>query len=218
MKRTVLIAIAVMLLAALAAVPAMAKPYIIKGEVTAIDTATGVITLDTGEVDPVLVTVPEGFDLTALVIGDQVIVKGQLQEDGSVLAYQINKLEVEEDTDTDPDEGEGEDTSEGSKATDSAYCNGDKTEPHPMAAALAERYDVTTEWVMGYFCDGYGMGAIMLALRTQQINGADPDALLAQRAEGKGWGVIWKELKMIGSEADVHTPPGQLKKQEHGNH
>ena len=41
---------------------------------------------------------------------------------------------------------------------------------------------------MGYFCNGQGMGAIMLALKTSQLSGADPDSLLAMRAAGEGWG------------------------------
>ena len=86
-----------------------------------------------------------------------------------------------------------------------------------MASALADKYGVTTDWVMGYFCDGFGMGAIMLALKTQEISGADAGELLAQRANGKGWGAIWQDLKLIGSERDIQTPPGLLNKPNHGN-
>ena len=45
----------------------------------------------------------------------------------------------------------------------------------------------------------------------------DPAALLAKRASGQGWGAIWKDLKLIGNEKDVKTPPGQLMKLNHGN-
>jgi hypothetical protein len=65
---------------------------------------------------------------------------------------------------------------------------------------------------MGYFCNGQGMGAIMLALKTSQLTGADPASLLAMRAAGEGWGQIWQELGLIGSEKDIKAPPGQLKK------
>ena len=62
---------------------------------------------------------------------------------------------------------------------------------------------------MDYFCDGYGMGQIMLALKTSQIEGleANADTLLSERANGIGWGVIWKELGLIGNEKDRHSPP-----------
>jgi len=140
-------------------------------------------------------------------MGDEVVVKGQLQADGSIAADWV-KLAAEDGVD--------EESPEGSKANDSAYCTGDKQqEPHPMASALAEKFGVTTEWVMGYFCDGYGMGAIMLALKTHELTGADADTLLADRASGMGWGAIWKELKLIGSERDVQTPPGLLNNPHH---
>jgi hypothetical protein len=66
---------------------------------------------------------------------------------------------------------------------------------------------------MGYFCEGYGMGGIMLALKTRDLlDGSDPDLgeLLERRAQGEGWGQIWKGLKLIGSEKEGHSPPGLL--------
>jgi hypothetical protein len=73
------------------------------------------------------------------------------------------------------------------------------------------------EWVMEYFCDGYGMGQIMLALKTSELEGIEtnPDSLLAERANGVGWGNIWKNMGLIGSEREGHSPPGLLKKPEH---
>ena len=70
---------------------------------------------------------------------------------------------------------------------------------------------MTEDWVMETFCDGYGMGAIMLVLKTRDLVGADHGELLAVRALGKGWGRIWKDLGLIGSEKDGHSPPGLLK-------
>jgi hypothetical protein len=53
-------------------------------------------------------------------------------------------------------------------------------------------------------------------LRTSQLGEevASPDDLLISRASGNGWGQIWKELGLIGSEKEGHSPPGQLKKQD----
>jgi len=209
MKKTILICVLVVLLAALVVVPVAAKPSVIKGDVTAND-GVSTITVHTNRDQIVNVITPIEFDLSTLVVGDVVIVKGQFQGDGSLAAEWVKK--------TGAGASDDENAPEGSKANNAAYCksNGKQT-PHPMASALAEKFGVSTDWVMGYFCNGYGMGAIMLALKTQQINGADPGVMLAQRASGQGWGAIWQELKMIGNERDVQTPPGLLKKPGHGN-
>src|SRR5512137_1816828 len=170
MKKTLLISILVILVAGLAVTPAFAKTSVIKGEITAIDSGAHTITVLTNRNQTIPVTAPDGLDLSKFVVGDEVIVKGQMQDDGSIAADWVKKVN--------PDEVDEEDAPEGSKAENSAYCDpSKKQQPHPMAAALAEKYDVTTEWVMGYFCDGFGMGQIMLALKTHQINGADADAL-----------------------------------------
>ena len=133
-----------------------------------------------------------------------VMVKGVLQADGSLLATTLKLLDG-------PDEDENQDQDSGK--ANSAFCMpGKKTTTHPVALKIAQKYGVDPAWVMGYFCQGEGMGAIMLALKTQQLNGANPDDLLAQRASGVGWGKIWQGLGMIGSEKEVKTPPGQLKK------
>jgi len=131
----------------------------------------------------------------------------------------LGKGDDDLDEDKDENEVDDDDLEEGSKLN-SAYCKDGKQEkPHPLAAKMAKRYDVTEDWVMGYFCNGYGMGAIMLALKTSQIDGiaADPDFLLTERANGVGWGNIWKNIGLIGSEREGHSPPGLLKKPEKKN-
>ena len=128
-------------------------------------------------------------------------------------------MNEKEDMDEDENEVEDEDREEGSKLN-SAYCvEGKQEKTHPLATKLAERYGVTEQWVMGYFCDGYGMGAIMLALKTSQIDGIDatPEALLTERSNGVGWGNIWKSIGLIGSERAGHSPPGLLKKPDKKN-
>ena len=150
---------------------------------------------------------------TSIQKGDFVLVKGRIDEDGSVTAESIKLLGNGNDKD---DGDEDEDQAEGGK-DNSAYCaDGKQEKPHPLAAKLADRYDVTEEWVMDYFCDGYGMGQIMLALKTSELDGidADPDFLLAERANGIGWGNIWKDLGLIGNEKEGHSPPGLLKKSD----
>lgn len=202
MKKLIFAALVALIALSLAA-PALAAPgnKVIKGEVTIIGAATFTVLSNKGETIEVIP--PAGFDLAALKVGDAVMVKGRVQADGKLAAEWVKMPGMSTDDDMDKPEGE-KDTS--------AYCSGAQPKPHPVAAKLAEKYGVTVEWIMGYFCQGMGMGQIMLALRTAQVTGGDPDALLAQRGEGKGWGEIWKESKLIGSEKSIQTPPGWLKK------
>lgn len=216
MKKIYLAAILMLLLAFLAPGQAFAKndKININGEVTA--KGAGTITVLSNKGETFVVTMPAGFDLDSVQVGDSVLVKGHTAEDGSIIAESIKLLGNGKDTD---DGDEDEDQAEGGKEN-SAYCaDGKQEKPHPLAARLAERYGVTVDWVMEYFCDGYGMGQIMLALKTSELEGieADPDSILAERANGVGWGNIWKNMGLIGSEREGHSPPGLLKKPDKKN-
>jgi hypothetical protein len=182
----------------------------IKGEVTAV--GAGTITVLSNKGISYEIALPDGFDL-AIQVGDSVLVKGRFGENGFVVAESIKLL----GKGNDKDDGDDDEQSNGGKSN-SAFCADDKQEkPHPFAARLAERYGVTEQWIMDYFCDGYGMGQIMLALKTGELEGIDaaPETLLDERANGVGWGVIWKGLGLIGSEREGHSPPGLLKKPDH---
>jgi len=197
----------VALIALSLAAPVLAAPgnKVVKGEVTAINN-NGTFSVTTAKGETILIKAPEGFDLSKLKTGDVVLVKGVLESDGSLAAEWIKIPGPDDEAKDDAEKPEGD-------KEPSAYCTGVKQgEVHPVATKLSEKYGVTADWVMGYFCDGYSMGAIMLALKTSQLNGSDPEVTLAQRADGKGWGEIWQEMKLIGSEKDVMTPPGLLKK------
>jgi hypothetical protein len=215
MKKIYLAVILMLVLALLVPGPAFAKndKININGEVTA-KGDDGTITVLSNKGETFLVSLPTGFDLDSVQIGDAVLVKGHTAEDGAVIAESIKLLGNGNDKD---DGDEDEDQPEGGKEN-SAYCaDGKQEKPHPLATRLAERYGVTVEWVMEYFCDGYGMGQIILALKTSELEGieADPESLLAERANGVGWGNIWKDLGLIGSEKDGDSPPGLLKKPDH---
>ena len=188
----------------LIAAPASAqKNKVIKGEVIAVE--GGTLTIDSKK-GTFTVIVPEGFDMNSIAFGASVLVKGVETGDGSIEADFIKLLGASNGN-----------KPEGSK-DNSAFCTAGKQEkPHPFSATIAERYGVTVEWVSGYFCQGYSMGAIMLALKTTQIDGMsiDPAVLLAKRAEGTTWGQLWKDLGLIGSKKDGHSPPGLLKKPAH---
>lgn len=214
MKKILLTSMLMFMLSLLVASPALAKndKVNIKGEVTAVGDGTLTVLSNKGET--FVVTVPDGFDLTSIQVGDSILVKGSIAGDGSVVAESIKLVGKGDDTAGD---GNSEVQAEGGK-DNSAYCaDGKQEKPHPLAARLAERYGVTEQWIMDYFCDGYGMGQIMLALKTSEIEGieADPEILLAERANGIGWGNIWKDLGLIGSEKDIDSPPGLLKKPDH---
>ena len=209
MKRIFVISMVVLMLALSAVGPALAQKgkVNINGEVTAVDTSTLTILSKKGET--FVVTVPEGFDTSSIQVGDSVLVKAVTGEDGSWMAQSIKQLGPGS-----VDDGPDDDSAEGSKYN-SAYCaDGKQEKPHPFATKMAERYGVDEEWVMGHFCAGHGMGAIMLALKTSEMDGVDVDAdtLLAEHELGNGWGQIWQEHGLIGKEREAHSPPGLLKK------
>jgi hypothetical protein len=230
MKKIVFVLIALFLTLSLVS-PALAAPgnKVAKGEVTSIN-ADGTITILTLRQQSIIVVPPAGYDLASLQIGDIVLVKGRYDSEGRLAAEWL-KI---------PDDGWGEDANEqddddGGKPENPGKGNDkdknkdkDKSDDeaddddekafcesggiHPVAARLAERYGVTTDWVMSYYCNGYGMGQIMLALKTSSLTDADPESLLAETAEGTGWGEIWQAMKLIGKDRDAKSPPGQLKK------
>ena len=214
MKKTtfVIALILVLSLVAVGSVSAKKGKINVKGEVTEVGAGTLTIVSHKGEI--FVVTVPEGFDISSIAVGDSVFVKAVADENGAWHAETIKKFDAGNDEDKEKETKDKENYVEGDK-DNSAFCADDKQEKlHPLAAKLSERYGVTGEWVMGYICDGYSVGAIMLALKTSEMDGidSDPADLLAGRADGDAWGNIWKELGLIGNEKEGHSPPGLLKK------
>lgn len=191
------------------------KSPILKGEVISINENEGTVTISTDEGNTVVVHVPPNFNFDNISPGSQVHVKIQQSQNGLVVADWIK--EVNKDDDGLEIEGDGEESEEkeglGSKFN-SSYCSGEKEDDHPFAAAIAETYGTSVSDVMGYFCNGYGFGEIMLALQTHQINNEDISSMLDLRKSGYGWGQIWQEMDMIGNPDKAKSPPGQLKKSE----
>ncbi len=183
----------------------------IKGEVTAVSSTSLTVNSNKGEF---IIGIPAGVDVSGIEVGDDVLVKAVGSDDGSWVAESVKVVGQGGDDEMEDKEKKNKDQPEGKK-DNSAFCAEDKQEKnHPLAAKLADRYDVEEEWVMEKICDGYSVGAIMLALKTSQLEGveASPDELLANRAEGEGWGQIWKRMKLIGAEKNGNSPPGLLKK------
>jgi len=109
----------------------------------------------------------------------------------------------------DPDEGEDETQDEGDDNSDSPYCTGEEIDrQHPVATNIAATYGVDYEEVIGYFCEGYGFGEIMLAYETGEFTGELAVELLDRKGKGHAWGLIWKELGLIGNEKDGGAAPG----------
>ena len=107
---------------------------------------------------------------------------------------------------------EGNDPTEGSSGQRSSpFCTTEETDfQHPVAANIADTYGATYEEVIGYFCEGYGFGEIMLAYMT--AGSTEPPTrvadLLEQKGQGNGWGKIWKAMGLIGNERDGGAAPG----------
>jgi len=218
MKKVFLAAILILVLTLGTVVSASAQQgnINIKGEVTAV--GEGTLTVQTNKGDTYVVNVPEGFDTASVQVGDSVVVKAAPGEGDTWQAQSIKVVGNGENEETD-DETESKDSNKGEGFKDnSAFCaEGKKDQPHPLAPKIAERYGISEETVMEYFCDGYSMGAIMLAIKTSQLDGltADLGELLADRAAGNSWGKIWQGLGLIGSENEGHSPPGLLHKPDH---
>ena len=226
MKKTLiaLMLVFAIVLVAVGSVSAQKGKVNVKGEVTTVGNDT--LTVKSSNGDMYVFTVPSGFDISTVQVGDSVLVKATAGEGDTWLAQTI-KLVGQGGNDDDGSRGKGkgsdDDDDDGTVKPEgfkenSAFCTDGKQEkPHPLAPKIAERYGVSEEFVMGYFCEGYSIGAIMLAIKTSQMEGmtVTPEDLLAGRKAGNGWGQIWKNLGLIGNEKSGHSPPGLLKKPDH---
>lgn len=71
-------------------------------------------------------------------------------------------------------------------------CTG--ANPHPTGQKLAQRYGVSYEEIMGWFCQGFGFGEIDLAYSLSLKSGKPVAEIFAMRRSGLGWGEIKKQL------------------------
>ena len=209
MKKALIATILVLIIAVTVVGPAFAQKgkLNIKGKVTAID--GGTLTVEANKGGTYVITIPGELEVSTIKEGDSVLVKATAGEGGTWVAVSIKK--VGKESEEDEDRGE---KPEGFKEN-SAFCaDGKQEKPHPLAPKIAERYGVTEEFVMDYFCEGYSIGAIMLAIKTSQMEGmtVTPKDLLDGRKAGNGWGEMWKNLGLIGNEKSGFSPPGLLKK------
>ena len=218
MKKTFIVTIMVIIVALLAVSTAAAQKgkINIKGKVTAVDANAGTLTVESNKGETYVISVPAGIEMSAIQVEDSVLVKASSSDGGGWRAESIKKVGKGSGVGNDSETEADKEKPEGFK-DNSAFCADDKQEKaHPLAPKIAERYGVEEGLVMMYFCDGYSIGAIMLAIKTSQLEGdTGPGDLLANRAAGNAWGQIWRELGLIGNEKDGHSPQGLLKKPDH---
>lgn len=187
---------------AVGATPA-AKPHDdeieIVGTITALDEAARTLIVTAtdagGAAHTYTVAVPHNFRFDKVALGTVVEVEGTLDDAGTLVA---RKLKIErgnaggapdDDRDADRDADDN---------GDAPYCS-DPTASHPVAARLAAHYDTAEDQIRTWFCDdGMGFGQIMLALQTAKSAGGTAQDYLTRRAEGQGWGQIWKAQGLIG--------------------
>ena len=205
MKKTLISLLIVLMLAlpAMGTVSAQKDKLNVKGEVLSLN--GDVLTVESNQGEAIEILIPADFDLPALEPGDSVLIKAVAGEEGGWVAGTVKVL------------GQGDDSMDemGGFDLNSAYCAEDKKDtPHPLAVKIAERYGVSEEMVMTYYCQGYSIGQIMLAIKTSQMEGVDasPEEILGSLDGGVAWGLIWKDMGLIGWEKNGNSPPGQLKK------
>lgn len=67
-------------------------------------------------------------------------------------------------------------------------------QPHPTGMRLAERYGVSYEEIMGWFCQRFGFGEIDLAYSIREETGMPVAEIFDLKSSGEGWGNIKKDL------------------------
>lgn len=138
--------------------------------------------------------------------------------------------EEEEDGDLDDQEEEGEPVDEEEEEIeeervletrdDNYFCGADAAYEHPAALRVADSYSgtypISYTRVISWFCAGYGLGEIALALQTSQAISVTPEALLEARLD-QGWGQIWQEYELIGRMRNAVQvgPPEHAGRPEH---
>ena len=208
MKKTLTSLLLVLLIALMTvgSVSAQKNKTNLKGEVISFDGSILIVESNKGEM--VEIVIPEGFEIPELVPGDSVLVKAEAGEGGEWIAVSV-KLLSHQNTEKKHETYEYRFTN--------AYCvDGKKETNHPLAAKIAERYGIDEETMMTYYCQGYSIGEIMLALKTSQMEGVEVsfEDILAGLDGPDAWGQIWQDMGLIGWEKNGTPPPGLLKKME----
>lgn len=206
MKKTLtsLLLVLLMTVMTFGSVVAQKNKLNLKGEVISYE--GNLLTVESNKGEMVEIVIPEGFDLPEIATGDSVLVKADAGENGDWIAQSV-KVVSHQNTEENQETYEFRFTN--------AYCvDGKKETNHPLAAKIAERYGIDEETVMTYYCQGYSIGEIMLALKTSQMEGVELsfEDILGSLDGNDAWGQIWQDMGVIGWEKNGNSPPGQLKK------
>jgi len=76
--------------------------------------------------------------------------------------------------------------------------------PHPKGMSLAQKYGVSYEEIMGWFCKHYGFGEIDLAYGLSVQYGVPVEEVFGLRESGMGWGQI---KQWYAQQAEPPAPP-----------
>lgn len=121
--------------------------------------------------------------------------------------------------------GEGEEDDENGELDMGDVCSGEMD--HPVLLSLADMYQVEYSELETYFCEGFGVGEIKLALQTAEKTveeeGEEEDLWsdyldMRKGEEEIGWGEIWQELGLIGKDKEkdaTHGPENKGKPEDH---
>lgn len=145
-----------------------------------------------------------------MMFGDPVKVDFVVQDDGQLLATHIRPLDDDEMPPT-PTTTDTPDVTPTATSTPTVTptptmtitptatitgtvivtdCTG--ADPQPTGMTLAERYNVSYDEIMGWFCQGYGFGEIDLAYGMSVEYNVPVTQIFAMREAGEGWGNIKK--------------------------
>lgn len=80
--------------------------------------------------------------------------------------------------------------------------------PHPKGMGLAQKYGVSYEEIMGWFCKHFGFGEIDLAYRLGQQYSVPVSDIFAMRTSGMGWGGIKQYFQGPPPGGPPDSPPG----------
>jgi hypothetical protein len=86
------------------------------------------------------------------------------------------------------------------------WCLETSEEIHPVAQDIADMYGYEYEDVIGWFCEGAGLGEIMLAVNLSLETGLPVGDLLLLREDGQGWGQIMRDYDLIGGSRQQGPP------------
>lgn len=86
----------------------------------------------------------------------------------------------------------------GEQEASGEHCVGAGADPHPVGQGLAERFGVSYDEIMGWFCQGYGFGEIRHAYSISSQVDVPVEEVFDQREAGFGWGQIRKHYGLIG--------------------